>query len=306
MSTQFGNLLEILLIAETGVKVRTELEMEEMEKGADNIPESESFTTWVIGTDSSVDFFEEQRLEKNQDAFYCCLEIQTPVLKSGPGSLIEIHRMLAALQKHFNVLVNRTCGLHVHVGRGKEGIGHLPLQQLMSTIWVFETQISELLHKSRSSFHNHCSPLYMNSNLGLRGFRGNILDIMLGTNSVNDVINIFGGYQKSARISYNISNLIQPFANPVKRTIEFRQHQGCLDPETVLNWAGFLVELVAWAHKIDHQDFKIFLTKYINQKEGFSVEDLFKEIGLRESVFEFWRDKVAKLRAAEKEEENKK
>ncbi|KAB8297968.1 hypothetical protein EYC80_001745 [Monilinia laxa] len=304
--SQIRELIRDTLIAETGLKVRTELEIDGMERGADKIPESQLFTTWAIGTDNSVGFFEETRLDKNHDAFYCCLEMQTPVLEFGPGGFTEIHIVLTALQKHFNVLVNDTCGLHVHVGRGKEGIDHLPLQHLMSTIWVFETQITELLHKSRSSYHIHCSPLYMRSNLGLRGFRGNILDIMLGTNSVNDVINVFGGYENSVNIAYNISNLLQPFVSPVKRTIEFRQHQGCMDSEIVLNWVGFLVELVAWAHKIDHQDFKIFLTKYIDQKEGFSVENLFKEIGLRESVHEFWRDRMAELRAAEQEEENEK
>lgn len=314
--SQIWELVRDNLIAETGLLVRTELEMEMMDHrdepsttdfkatAAGKIVESESFTTWAIVTDSSVCFDEEKRKEKDHNVYYCGIEMRTPVLKFCPEALKEINTVLTALRKQFDVLVNRSCGLHVHVGREREGISHVPLQQLMSTIWVFENQISELLHKSRHFYYKHCALLHMRSNIGIRKFQGNILDIMLGTSNVNDVIDIFGGYENGVGVAYNILDLRQPFLNPVKRTIEFRQHEGCLDPETVLNWASFLVELVAWAHRIERQDFKIFLSKYINLKEGYSVSELFKELGLPESVLAFWRYKVAKLREAEEKEEN--
>ncbi|QSZ34337.1 hypothetical protein DSL72_005928 [Monilinia vaccinii-corymbosi] len=312
-------LIRDTLIVETGLQVRTEVEVEMLDTSPmyvnlmgprkakptdDSIPESESFTTWVIGTDCSLEFKGEME-EDNGHEYYCCLEMQSPVLNFGPEALVEIKKVLTALHKHFNAVVNSTCGLHVHVGRGREGISHVPFQHLMATIWVFEPQISELLHRSRETF-GYCTPLNDISYLGVRGFEGSLLDLILGTSEVNEVVDMFGGYRNTIGVAYSIENLRQPFMSPMKRTIEFRQHQGCLDPETVMNWVSFVVELVAWAHKIDRQDLKIFLSKYINKKERYSVEDLFREIGFPKSTFDFWRRQVEVLRDAEEKEDERK
>ncbi|KAI9649571.1 hypothetical protein NHQ30_002151 [Ciborinia camelliae] len=297
------------LIAETGLEILTESDVDKMDDpfiGTESLPPgvvkpSESYRTWVVATDCTINLIQEMR---EDDAYYCALEIQSPVLKFGPDGFKEIDNMLGALHKHFDLLVNRTCGLHVHVGHGTKGFARVPLQHLMATIWVFQSQISSLLHRSRQA-HNYCAPPRSTSNLGVRGFRGNLLDVMLSTSTINEIVEMFGGYQGSVNQAYSIDNLRQPFWNPRKRTIEFRQHEGCMDSETVLNWVSFVVELVAWAHKIDRQDLKIFLSKYIEQVEPYSIEDLFKEIGFPESTSEFWRRKVARLReAAEKEPRN--
>ncbi|ATZ55669.1 hypothetical protein BCIN_12g02400 [Botrytis cinerea B05.10] len=174
----------------------------------------------------------------------------------------------------------------------------------MATIWIFESQILTLLRKSRNNGF-HCRSLRKHSHLGVFGFEGNLLDVLLGTSEINEVVAMFNGYDYFTRMGFQLQNLLQPFAHPVKRTIEFRVHEGSMDSETVLNWVSFVVELVSWAHRIKRQDLKIFLSQHIDSKDS-SIEDLFKEIGFPQSTVEFYRVKVEKLRPIEEKEAERK
>lgn len=307
-------LMKDTLIVETGLKILTEIEMsqddddtdrsemsqDDDDDDPDTIPQSELFNTWIIGTDNSLSFKAELKADKDHE-YYSSIEMRTPVFKFGPDAFKEIHRMLTALKKHFDVVVNYSCGLHVHVGKEKEGISFMPLQHLMATIYTFEPQVSSLLHNSRIN-QTFCTALREESNLALRGYEGKLLDVMLGTSEVNEVVDMFGSWDIPS-MAYQIDLLHQPYAHPVKRTIEFRQHEGSMDSETVLNWVCFVVELVSWAHKISRQDLKIFLSKYVDSPESsYSVEDLFKEIGFPESFVKFYQLKISRLREIEKKE----
>lgn len=212
--------------------------------------------------------------------------------------------MLTAIHKHFDVVVNRSCGFHVHVGKGKAGLNFTPLQHLMATLWIFESQISELVHKSRVGMKGgFCPSLHVRSNLGVLKHEGELLDVLLSITDLNEVVEMFSGHLYFNFLSYRIEGLRKPYLNTVKRTIEFRQHEGTMDSETVLNWVSFVVELVAWAHKIHRQDLKIFLLKNTTSTEWYSVEDLFKEIGFPQSAVEFYRGKVERLRELEQKED---
>ncbi|KAF7869667.1 hypothetical protein EAF04_004451 [Stromatinia cepivora] len=163
--------------------------------------------------------------------------MQSPVLKFGPEAFKEVDKMLTAIHKHFDVVVNRSCGFHVHVGKGKAGLNFTPLQHLMATIWFFEPQISELVHKSRLGMTGgYCPSLHVRSNLGVLKYEGNLLDVLLSTTEVNEVVDMFCGRAFFNFMAYHIEGLRKPHDNPVKRTIEFRQHEGTMDSETILNW----------------------------------------------------------------------
>ncbi|ESZ95530.1 hypothetical protein SBOR_4083 [Sclerotinia borealis F-4128] len=288
------------LMVATGFEIMTDHEINDLDRhGPEDIHPSEEYKTWTIGSDSTL-YFDD---EKGKDLLeYIPIEMRSPVLKFNPDSLKEIHKMLTALNTNFNVVVNRSCGLHVHVGNGTEGMSVEPLKHLMATIWIFESQISSLLPKSRSLLSCHSAPLHQCSNLGVRGFEGDLLDVPFSPSTINEVVTMFEGYAKSFRLAYLIGGLRQPFDEPVKRTIEFRQHERTTDPETFMNWVSFVVELVVWAYKVRRQDLKIILSDYLNQREGYSVEYLFKEIGFPESTVKFYRIKVGRVEEAEKEE----
>ncbi|CCD52017.1 hypothetical protein BofuT4_P081760.1 [Botrytis cinerea T4] len=302
-------LIKETLVAETGLKHLTEAEIDQdspdffnPNKDPNKIYQADLFNTWALGSDSTVHFEVEEKADSS--SMFVELELITPVMKFGAKALKDIHKILTALKKHFDVIVNHSCGLHVHVGNGIEGLSFQPFQYLMATIWIFESQILTLLRKSRNNGF-HCRSLRKHSHLGVFGFEGNLLDVLLGTSEINEVVAMFNGYDYFTRMGFQLQNLLQPFAHPVKRTIEFRVHEGSMDSETVLNWVSFVVELVSWAHRIKRQDLKIFLSQHIDSKDS-SIEDLFKEIGFPQSTVEFYRVKVEKLRPIEEKEAERK
>ncbi|KAF7947625.1 hypothetical protein EAE96_008707 [Botrytis aclada] len=298
-------LVKETLVAETGLELLTEAEIDQdsphssnPNEDSDKIYQQDLFNTWAIGTDTTISFNAEEHADRS--SMFVELELITPVMNFGPKAFKDIDRMLTALKKCFDVVVNQSCGLHVHVGNGTKGLSFQPFQYLMATIWTFEPQILSLLRKSRNN-GKYCRSLHKNSNLGVYKFEGKLLDVLLSTSNINEVVGMFDGYDPFSRMAFKLEYLSQPFRNPVKRTIEFRAHEGSMDSETVLNWASFVVELVSWAHKINRQDLKIFLSKHIDSKD-LSIEDLFKEIGFPQSTFEFYREKVERLRSVEEKE----
>ncbi|TGO90450.1 hypothetical protein BPOR_0064g00130 [Botrytis porri] len=297
------------LILETGLDILTEAEIDQdcprfskPNQDPNRISQQDLFNTWAIGTDATLSFDEEEHADRSSMFFE--LEMITPVLKFGPKAFKEIDKMLTAFKKHFDVVVNQSCGLHVHVGNGTKGLSFQPLQHLMATIWTFEPQIFSLLRKSRNN-GKYCGSLHKRSNLGVYEYEGNLLNVILGTSDINEVVAMFNGYDSFCYMAFKLEYLIQPFRYPVKRTIEFRAHEGSMDSETVLNWASFVVELVSWAHKINRQDLKFFLSKHVASKDS-SIEDLFKEISFPQSTVEFYREKVARLRPVEEKEAEEK
>ncbi|TGO23836.1 hypothetical protein BPAE_0120g00150 [Botrytis paeoniae] len=297
------------LIVETGLELLTEAEIDRdsphfsmPNKDPNKIHQQDLFNTWAIGTDATISFHAEEHADRS--SMFVELELITPVMKFGPKALKDIDKMLTAFKKHFDVVVNQSCGLHVHVGNGTKGLSFEPFQYLMATIWIFEPQILSLLRKSRIN-GRYCGSLHKRSNLGVYKFEGNLLDVLFSTSDINEVVAMFNGYNSFSYMAFKLEFLLHPFPHPVKRTIEFRAHEGSMNSETVLNWVSFVVELVSWAHKINRQDLKIFLSKHIGSKD-LSIEDLFNEIGFPQSTVEFYREKVKKLRQVEKTEAEEK
>ncbi|KAF7924481.1 hypothetical protein EAE99_006429 [Botrytis elliptica] len=306
---QVYSFIKETLIVETGLEILKEAEIDgdsprfsNPNKDPNKIHQQDLFNTWAIGTDATISFHAEEHADRS--SMFVELEVVTPVMKFGPKALKEIDKMLTAFKKHFDVVVNQSCGLHVHVGNGTKGLSFEPFQYLMATIWIFEPQILSLLRKSRNN-GRYCGSLHKRSNLGVYKFEGNLLDVLFSTSDINEVVAMFNGYNFFSYMAFKLQFLLQPFPNPVKRTIEFRAHEGSMDSETVLNWVSFVVELVSWAHKINRQDLKIFLSKHIDSKDS-SIEDLFNEIGFPQSTVEFYREKVKKLREVEKREAEEK
>lgn len=303
------SLIKETLTVETGLELLTEADVDQdsphfsnPNKDPNRIHQQDLFNTWAIGTDATVSFQVEKHADRSSMFFE--LELITPVMEFGPKALKDIDKMLTALKKHFDVVVNQSCGLHVHVGNGTKGLSFEPFQYLMATLWIFEPQILSLVRKSRNN-GRYCGSLHKRSNLNVYKFEGNLLDVLFSTSDINEVVAMFDRYDSFHYMAFKLQNLSKPFRHPVKRTIEFRAHEGSMDSETVLNWVTLVVELVSWAHKVNRQDLKIFLSKHIDSKDS-SIEDLFKEIGFPQSTVKFYQEKVKRLRQVEKKEAEEK
>jgi len=153
---------------------------------------------------------------------YRGLELVSPILMDEAG--LEQIRIVSRVLLANGVRVNRTCGLHVHVGaRGRQ----LPwFKNLLRLYAQFEPVIDSFLAASRRGTANtYCQPV-------------RYLPEMDRAQTLNDLMRAYGGNR------YRKLNL-QSFSR--HGTVEYRQHQGTVEAEKIINWVTFCLKLAATA-----------------------------------------------------------
>jgi hypothetical protein len=103
-----------------------------------------------------------------------------------------------------------------------------------------------------------------------------ILDEIYKTTSINQLIKLMSASDGSGwKMGVNLGNLLEPYVDErrsfhhpddLKKTIEFRQHEGTLDPKAVYNWAKVCVNLVEFAQEVPTPKLQAWLRWNINQK----------------------------------------
>lgn len=208
---------------------------------------------------------------------------QTRVLHSDPA-LAERGRYLTAVNGAYNTpwgtSVNKTCGLHMHVGLGPKlsGAGVLPLdvlQHLSYMLVQFETSISTLHSRGRRALADtiHAAGSMLGSNLlGLRQARHvcdktpmpileEIQDRLFSEDiSIEELAILMSatmkgwlrqanGYVDRHKL-VNFRRLVGRPADNGARTIEFRHLDGSLEAEEVGRWLMFVTRLVRAAERM--------------------------------------------------------
>jgi hypothetical protein len=155
----------------------------------------------------------------------------------------EINAVCAAL-KVANAKVNSSCGLHVHID-----CRDLNFYDLKKTILVYskvEESLFRMLAKSRTTNH-YCQKINKKFDKILiekdKNWRKNLLEQTYGSNSL--------GIREARRDKYNEAryyalNIHSWF---YRKTLEFRQHQGTVDPKKIINWAKICQSIVNFAVK---------------------------------------------------------
>jgi len=77
----------------------------------------------------------------------------------------------------------------------------------------------------------------------------------------------------------------------VKRTLEFRQHEGTLDPEKIINWATVCSKLLQYAGEVPQADLEKFLRDNVEDERTFTAVDLIEKIG-REREAQYYRSRL--------------
>ena len=151
------------------------------------------------------------------------VECVSPVL-TGKDGMKSLETCCKALNEA-NAQVNRSTGLHVHIGAQK--LSDRAYVNVFANYQMLERVIDTFMANSRR----------VNNNGYCRSLQGK--DFSFCT-SKNDVYEVMDGdrYYKVNACSYMRH-----------KTIEFRQHQGSTDFEKISNWVNFCAKLVAWSKK---------------------------------------------------------
>jgi hypothetical protein len=208
---------------------------------------------------------------------------RTRVLYSDPA-LEEIRKYLTAVHGAYNTpwgaFVNKTCGLHVHIGLDPKlsDAGVLPLEVLQHLSYMlvqFENSISALHPRGRRALADtrFGTGSMLGSNLlGVRQARHicdkvspplleKIQDRIFSEEMTIEELAILmsetmKGVPRLAEVRadrykfVNYTRLIGPTKDNGARTIEFRQHDGSLDADEIGRWVMFVTSLVRAAERL--------------------------------------------------------
>lgn len=147
------------------------------------------------------------------------IECVSPVLQGAKGK--------ATLKKACKTLntagaqVNRTCGLHVHIGAAK--LTEKQYCNVFNNYYYLESLIDGFMAPSR---RDNGYALSLSRYQGVTSCR------------------TISGMQHTIGTRYCKVN---PMSYDCHKTIEFRQHQGTTDYEKIINWVSFCGKLVNWS-----------------------------------------------------------
>jgi hypothetical protein len=269
--------------------------------------EAPEHSQWNVGSDGSLSC-------RREGYSWEAIEVRSPAYFFCPEALDAIRIACEVLTSNLRVEINDSCGLHVHVGNGGRRYSLATIQNLMALLWTFEPQLSSVHPDSRQDPYyarsmRACSDLAFSSErqeeremrmkhwIPTRMKTRPVLQRMLNQDAVavifgyNDVVGeILPNLSTGAnQFAYNLRNLRRTRRGSTyqdKKTVEFRQHEGTLDPDRTIMWVRTVVGLVEVAALASRADLMEFLAEHNKiedeEKEVIGVVELLELLGLVE------------------------
>lgn len=173
--------------------------------------------SWKIEADGSL----------RADMGYATCELVSPVLTEGTEGFEQVEKLCRVLGD-VNATVNRSCGLHVHVG-----IANTPIKAVKKLAELYakhEVLIDQLIPPSRRGNLNHyCASVATRVNMTQ----------LERANTVRDISMALTGDARHSKL--NLSSYWR------YSTVEFRHHSGTVDASKIIKWATFCMKMVETA-----------------------------------------------------------
>lgn len=152
------------------------------------------------------------------------IECVSPILKDNADGFDKLKTALDVLN-NAGAGVNKSCGLHVHVGVAEYTPGEIA--NIYKNYQKLESLIDSFMAPSRRG--DTCRWAH-----SLQGYDYD------GCNTVSDI---------AAIMNFDRYHKVNPMAYDRHRTVEFRQHQGTVDYAKISMWVKFCCKLVEWAKR---------------------------------------------------------
>lgn len=250
--------------------------------------------SWVVTTDESI----EAPKNHGTDYFFHKIEITSPAFYFGKTTLEAVSQVCGVLSTNFRIHMNETMALHVHVGNKTKGFTTECVRGAIATAFTFEPQIEKIhpeyfrgeykygpnlrdhsrlrnlqesddpLPGSGTGFSQH--QVFERESRYLTASLGKIHNAKT-TKSLQQLIHHKNPTLEHPRMSYNINNLVEPQPGTIgikdsKKTIEFRQHEGTIDPTRVTNWVRFCAGLMEFADTCEPETLRKFTARNIHDR----------------------------------------
>lgn len=240
--------------------------------------ESKDFSKWTVESDNSI-----SPADSSQNWYG--IELKTPVLHGSRPSLEKVTAVVELLVSNFDLYVNGSCGLHVHVGNEDRGFTLPTLKNFCSLITVFGHQLDSLHPRERiqnpyaKSTRRVFSPeAPLKEMLSIIGKLETVEDLISKFHTTDGDECIHGQVFNNKYMAFNFFNLRES-GEPL-RTIEFRQHRGTLDPKLIIHWIMVACNLVHQSYTDDGTAaFGHLFEEHIDDT-NYTVVDLFNDLKL--------------------------
>lgn len=240
---------------------------------SDDVPPRE----WWVMSDSSI------KLPQDEPEGYefVKIEIASPAWFVSDRSAKQVEAVLGLLKETYYVVTNESTGLHVHVGRGKDGFSFKHMRDLIAMLWAYELQLSSIHPPSRFFDDGYHQSMRKKSNyaldvarLGQKAIDG--MNYFLGVKDMQTLLYMASCGKRNG--DYNFKNLIprKSDGGPIRKTIEFRGHEATLDTGRVRNWiltVGGIVDWVRTASDFDKETLRLLAKTEEWEKLGNSEDE---------------------------------
>ena len=251
--------------------------------------------SWIIDTDPSIEF-PVLEINKNgeelEDYVWFSIEVKSPPFYGTDGSFREAETVVSLLASKFRSSVNTSTGLHVHVGDGYSGMTGKTQKCLAAFIWTFGAQIGSIHPGHRrdggmTALEYNLDMEYssiVNDEVEVEDLKRKGLEALLAMEESWQVLQAMGGAGKKE--VYNFQGMAKS-GKVLKQTIEFREHEGMLDPLKVVHWLRTCLGIVDWARDESLEHVETFCRKHIGKSvEEFGLLDVLVELRLEsEALF---------------------
>ncbi|EGD83905.2 hypothetical protein H112_07587 [Trichophyton rubrum D6] len=198
----------------------------------------------------------------------CPVRLVAPVMTYGSPSFDLINNVLIFLDQQFDIVVNASCSLNVHVGNiaadkdeaagGKDleslGFSLTTVENLLSFIWLFQLQLQEIHPPSRVCESVCLSPFILLSHLHIRAVK----EAIQSCTSMQQLCRLWDGAvafhdNNPGKLAYSIkdmaihASLDGGLLDSGNRTVQFGQHQSTMDMSEIYHWVMLVGHLVRLA-----------------------------------------------------------
>ena len=242
----------------------------------DILEQQTNYQKWTVDTDGSIKW---DSLPRVAGFAYYGVEVKSPAFYYSDWALRQIQRVVMLIRSQFQVFINESCALHVHVGNRTAGFPLQTLKNFCTLVTIFDRQIDMLhpLHRLETFFAQRPAHQFqcMAPDEKVRK-----IDAIKTVEDLADCYHLQEEGELDGYMAYNFLNLTNPLnVRRPTRTIEFRQHEGTLDPIEITRWAQLSISLVRCAHDAGVQGFGPLVHTH-GYDSGYGVIDLLCDLNL--------------------------
>lgn len=259
---------------------------------------------WMVTEDVTV------QSTRPQDYRWFQMEVQSPPYIFCEDALQAVRLACGTLTSEFRVETNASTGLHVHVAEGADGYALQTVKKLMAFLWTFEPQIDQLHPNRRAS--DKGKTWYESLRRGSQLSRGAFTNPQIQLTVVQGLKHIYAADNLAAlhdmmradawKSAYFMEHIATDYDDTIKKTIEFRQHEGIMDGNRITEWIKTIIALIEWITDVEAiplMDFLMDAAEFedrcwpAEQKPPYDIVDLLNDIGLVDRAA-YWDQAIPK------------